>query len=75
MKLKSFSCWGLAGPHKISTLKRVVGLQHPGILMLQETLGVGEVVKIRLESWFPGWNFFTLDIRGRSGGLEIGWNE
>ena len=50
----------MASPHKISALKRVVGLEHLDIFFLQETLGVGEVVKDRLESWFPGWNFETL---------------
>ena len=75
MKLMSFNCWGLAGPHKISTLKRVVGLEHLGILLLQETLGVGDVVKTKLENWFLGWDFTTLDVRGCSGVLEIGWNE
>ena len=75
MKLMSFNCRVLAGPHKISALKRVVGLEHPDILMLQETLCVGEVVKAKLQSWFPGWNFETLNVRGCYGGLEISWNE
>ena len=64
MNIMSFNCQGLVGPHKRSTLKRVVGLEHPDILLLQETLGLGEVVKDRLGSWFPGWNFETLDARG-----------
>ena len=75
MALVSFKFLGLAGPHKRSTLKRVVGLEHPDILLLQENLGVGDVVQSRVERWFPGWDFTTLDIRGRSRGLEIGWNE
>ena len=62
MKLMSFNYQGLAGPHKRSTLKRVVGLEHPNIMLLQETLGVGEVVNARLESWFLGWIFETLDV-------------
>ena len=32
------------------------------------------MVKSKLESWFPGWLFETLDVRGRSGGLAMGWN-
>ena len=64
---------GLASPHKRSTLKRVVGLEHPDVILLQEILGIGDVVKIRLESWFPRWNFETLDVRGRYGGMAIGW--
>ena len=75
MKIMSFNCRGLSSPHKLSALKRVVCLEHPDILLLQEILGVGGVVKVRLESWFPGWIFETLDVRGHSGGLEIRWNE
>ena len=61
MKIMFFNCRGMVGPHKISALKRVVSLEHPDISLLQETLGVGEVVKDRLGSWFPRWNFETLD--------------
>ena len=43
--------------------------------MLQETFGLGSVVKDRLEGWLPGWTFESLDARGRSGGLAIGWND
>ena len=71
----SFNCRGLDGPHKRSTLKRVVGLEHPDVLLLQETLGVGDVVQSRLESRSLGWDFTTLNVRGHSGVLEIGWNE
>ena len=31
------------------------------------------MVKKRLESWFLGWIFVTLDARGCSGGLVVGW--
>ena len=50
MKLMSLNCRSLAGPQKRSTLRRVVDLEHPGVLFLQETLGVGDMVKCRLES-------------------------
>ena len=74
MKIMSLNCQGLAGPHKRSTLWMVVDLEHLDVILLQETLGVGDVVKCRLESWFPSWNFETLDVHGRSSGLAIGWN-
>ena len=50
MKFMSFNCRGLAGPVKKSTFIRVLTLEHPDVIMLQETLGVGDVVKERLES-------------------------
>ena len=74
MKILSFNCRGLVGPQKISALQRVVKVDKHDIILLQETLGVGSEVKTKLESWFGGWCFETLDVRGRSGGLAIGWN-
>jgi hypothetical protein len=53
----------------------VVSLDRSDIILLQENSGVGEVVKVRLESWFSGWSFETLDVRGRFVGLAIGWND
>ena len=74
MKIISFNCRGLVGPHKRSALQRVVELDQPKIILLQETLGEGLEMKTKLESWFGGWCFETLDVRGRSGSLAIGWN-
>ena len=74
MKIISFNFRGLAGPLKRPALQRVVDLEHPDIMLLQETLGVGDVIKEKLENWFLGWNFVTLDVRGRSGGLVLEWN-
>ena len=75
MKIMSFNFQGLAGPHKISTFMRVITLEHPDIMMLQEILGVGEFFKSRLKIWLPRWIFETLDVRGHSGGLAVEWNE
>jgi len=74
MKIMSFNCRGLAGPKMKSTFKQVLTLEHPDVILLQETLGVGDVIKERMESWLAGWSFVTLDVRGRSGGLAVGWN-
>ena len=73
MKILSFNCRGLAGPGKKSAFIRVLTLEHPDVILLQETLGLGEVIQERLESWIPGWSFVTLDAKGRSGGLAVGW--
>ena len=69
----SFNCRGLAGPKKKSAFKRVIALEHPDVILLQETLGLGDIIKDRLENWLAGWTFVTLDVRGRSGGLAVGW--
>ena len=54
MKITSFNFWGIAGPQKRSVLQRVVDLDRPDIWLLQETMGAGEEIKSRLESWFGG---------------------
>ena len=69
MKIMSFNCRGLAGPLKRPTMRWVIEVEHLDILVLQETLGGGDVIKEKLESWFTGWNFVTLDVRGHSGVL------
>jgi len=73
MKIMSFNCRGLAGPKKKSAFMRVLTLEHPDVILLQETFGLGDVIKEKLESWLGGWSFVTLDVRGRSGGLAVGW--
>ena len=73
MKIMSFNCRGLARPKKKSAFKRVFTLEHPDVILLQETLGLGDIIKEKLESWMTGWSFVTLDVRGRSGGLAVGW--
>ena len=55
MKIMSFNCQGLVGPLKRPTLHRVVDLEHPDVMLLQENLGVSDVIKEKLESWFLGW--------------------
>ena len=73
MKILSFNCRRLAGPGKKPAFIRVLTLEHPDVILLQETMGEGEVIRERLESWLPGWSFVTVDARGRSGGLAVGW--
>ena len=50
MKIVSFNFQGIVNPQKRSALKRVVDLEHTDVVMLQETLGLGEVVKSKMES-------------------------
>ena len=59
MKIMSFNCRGLVGPLKRPALRSLIDLEHPDVMLLQETLGVGNVIKAKLESWFLGWKFET----------------
>ena len=54
MKILSFNYRGLEGALKTPSLKRVIPLEHPDVLLLQETMGVGEEVKSSLELLLPG---------------------
>ena len=62
MMILSFNCRGLVGPHKRSALQQVVEIDQREIILLHETLGDGLEVKTKLESWFGGWCFETLDV-------------
>jgi exonuclease III len=75
MKLISFNYRGVASPSKKLSLKRLVDSNHPDIIFLQETLGTSYDVSTLLEALFLSWSFSSLDARGRSGGLALGWNK
>ena len=74
MNVLSLNCRGLTGPRKRSAIQRVIELDLPDVVLLQETLGVGDVIKSSLESWFPRWCFESLDVHGRYWRLAIGWH-
>jgi hypothetical protein len=73
MIILSYNCRGLASPPKKSSLKRMVDMFGPSIILLHETMGQCDNVKKALETCLLGWNFEVVDAVGRSGGLEIGW--
>ena len=73
MIILSYNCRGLARLAKKSSLKRMVAMYDPYIILLQETMGQSENVKKALEGCLPGWSFEMVDVVGRSGGLAIGW--
>jgi hypothetical protein len=72
MKLLTFDCKVLLIPQNKSTLKRLVSLHYPDVVIFQETL-TDEVMATKiLTSLLPGWLFLGLDASDRSGGLVIG---
>jgi exonuclease III len=74
MKIMSFNCRGLVGALKKHALKRVITIEHSDVLLLQETMGVRDEVKTRLELLLSGWDFIAVDALGKSIGLATGWN-
>lgn len=66
MMLRSYNCRGLASLQKKSSIKRMVSMYDPHIILLQETMGSSENVKKALESWLLGWVFEVMDAVGKS---------
>jgi len=64
----------MASASKKLALHRLFDTNFVDIIMLQETLGDADLITRFLESLKPGWNFYSLDAMGRSGGLSIGYN-
>ena len=61
-------------PPKKLSLRRLIELNCPDVVLLQETLGLNEDLSCILESLLSGWMFVVKDVRGHSGGLASGWN-
>jgi len=49
-------------------------LNHPTIILLQETMAEEALVTKMLEALIPSCNFIVSNSFGRSRGLAIGWN-
>ena len=53
MKILSFNCRGLTSPSKKSSLKHLVDVLAPDVIMLQETMRNSQVVVGDLKSLLP----------------------
>jgi hypothetical protein len=73
MEILSLNCSGVVSPSKKSVLQRLVELNQPDIIVLQETLGDEAVFTPFLETTLKRWNFICTSARGRSRGLTIEW--
>lgn len=72
MVVLSFNCRGFAIASKKLALKTLFHFHCPDFIMLQETLGVGEEIKLSLKKMLLGWTFMTIYAKGRPGGLDLG---
>ena len=72
MILITLNCRGLASKPKKLAVCRLVEVQHVDVLFLQESMGIGHLLVVDLESMLKGWNFIYLDARGKYGGLPLG---
>ena len=73
MILMTLNCRGLASKPKKLVVCRLVEDQHIDVLFLQESMGNVTLFADELESLTSGWTFLSVDARGKSGGLLLGW--
>jgi exonuclease III len=73
MKFCSVNIRGLGGRSKKISLRHMVKIDHPDVLMIQESMGGCNPLIFELVKIFPGWKFVGLDSVGLSGGLITGW--
>jgi hypothetical protein len=74
MIILSFNCRGLANPSKKLSIKRLVDLHQPYVLLLRETMMEGEKTMLTLFFSLLGWDFSATDVIGHSRGLITRWH-
>ena len=75
MIMTTLKCRGLASLPKKLDVHRLVEDQNIDVLFLQEIMGNGLCLATEMELILPGWIFISLDAKGKSGGLLIGWRK
>ena len=73
MIFMTLNCCGLASKQKKLAICRLVEEQHIDVVFLQESMGNGVLFADELEYMLKGWSFLSMDARGKSGGLLLGW--
>ena len=67
------NCRGLASLPKKLAVCRMIDEHFIDVLFLQETMCGGELLVCEMESMNHGWKFLSVDAKGKSGGLLLGW--
>uniref|UniRef100_A0A803NZS4 Reverse transcriptase n=1 Tax=Cannabis sativa TaxID=3483 RepID=A0A803NZS4_CANSA len=74
MSIFSWNCHGLGNPWAIQFLKDLVIQKQPKVVFLCETLSRTEVLeRVRVSLGFGG--VFSVDARGKSGGVALLWRD
>ena len=64
---------GLASFPKKIVVHRLIIEHTVDVLFLQETMCGGELLVSEMESMNHGWKFLSVDAKGKSWGLLLGW--
>ena len=73
MIVSTLNCRGLASLPKKLAVHRLVEDQRTDVFFLQEIMGDGQVITGELEVLLADWALISVDAKGRSGGLLLGW--
>ena len=73
MILMTLNYRGLGCLPKKIVVKRLIDEQSLDVIFLQETMFDGSVLVKEMESMLTDWQFISVDAKGRSGGLLLGW--
>ena len=69
----TLNCRGLASLPKKLAVRRLIDEHLIDVLFLQETMCGGELLVSKMESMNHGWKFLSVDAKGKSRGLLLGW--
>ena len=73
MILLTLNVRGLASLSKKLAVIRLINQHAVDVIFLQETMIEGCVLVQDLEHLIHGWQFISVDAKGRSGGIILGW--
>ena len=73
MIVSTLNCRGFASFPKKLAMRRLVEDRRIDVFFLQEIVGDGHVIAGEMEVLLSGWTFISLDAKGRSVGLLLGW--
>ena len=73
MILMTLNCRGLASLSKKLAVKILIEQQSLDVIYLQETMCEGCILVKDMELLLNGWQFVSVDAKGRSRGLLLGW--
>ena len=72
MFLMTLNCRGLDILPKTLVVKRLIDEQSLDVIYIQETMCEGDILIKEMEILVKGWQFVSINAKGRSGGLLLG---
>ena len=73
MIMMTLNCRGLASLPKKLAVRRLIDEQSLDVIFLQDTMCDGCILVREMELLLKYWQFVSVDAKGRSGGLLLGW--